>query len=222
MMDLRLILQAGLAQMNIVADERQQDALLVYVQLMHKWNKVYNLTAIRQPSEMLTLHIFDSLSVLSVLDRAASASASNEFRVLDVGSGGGLPGIVLAIMRPAWTIYLLDIVQKKTAFQRQAKAELGLKNVFPETARVEQCTPETFKGAFDVVISRAFADTVDFIQWSGHLCLPNGHLFAMKGPALEAELQRLPADWRVTGIETLHVAQLDAQRHVVLLSPQAT
>lgn len=202
------LLQKGISALDMTLSTEQQRKLLAYVALMEKWNRTYNLTALRQPEQMLTHHILDSLSVVT-----AFAGAKN---VLDVGAGGGLPGIVLAIWAqeafPDMKIALVDTVHKKTAFLTQVKAELGLNNVTVYTARVEALqVPELF----DVITSRAFADLNDFIQWSQHLLATGGHFLSMKGVLPEDEIARLPKEWTVKQIQTLHVPYLDGQRHLI-------
>lgn len=202
------LLQKGIQSLEMTLSTEQQHKLLAYVALMGKWNRTYNLTALREPEQMLTHHILDSLSVVT-----AFAGAK---QVLDVGAGGGLPGIVLAIWAqvayPDMRISLVDTVHKKTAFLTQVKAELGLSNVTVYTARVETLqVPELF----DVITSRAFADLNDFIQWSQHLLAEGGHFLSMKGVLPEDEIARLPKEWAVKQIRTLHVPYLDGQRHLI-------
>jgi 16S rRNA (guanine527-N7)-methyltransferase len=171
---------------------------------MFKWNSVYNLTSLRDPMQMVTHHLLDSLAAVP-----AFAQAHN---VLDVGSGGGLPGIVLAIVRPDMKVSMIDTVHKKTAFLTQVKAELGLSNVTVYTARVEQLQ---VSDKFDVITSRAFADLSDFVNWSSHLLADGGRYIALKGVAPKDEQDRLPAEWQVTGVEPLQVPRLGAERHLV-------
>jgi 16S rRNA (guanine527-N7)-methyltransferase len=175
-----------------------------YLALMFKWNAVYNLTSLRDPMQMVTHHLLDSLAAVP-----AFAKAHN---VLDVGSGGGLPGIVLAIVRPDMKVSMIDTVHKKTAFLTQVKAELSLTNVTVYTARVEQLQ---VSDKFDVITSRAFADLSDFVNWSCHLLADGGRYIALKGVAPKDEQERLPAEWKVTGLEPLQVPRLGAERHLV-------
>jgi 16S rRNA (guanine527-N7)-methyltransferase len=177
-----------------------------YLGLMFKWNAVYNLTSLRDPMQMVTHHLLDSLAAVP-----AFAGARN---VLDVGSGGGLPGIVLAIVRPDMKVAMIDTVHKKTAFLTQVKAELGLGNVTVHTARVEQLQ---VSDKFDVITSRAFADLSDFVNWSCHLLAEQGRYIALKGVAPQDEQQRLPAAWRVSGVQPLQVPRLGAERHLVFI-----
>ena len=203
-------LAAGAAALGLVLSERQQQKLLAYLALMAKWNRTYNLTAVRDPAQMMTHHLLDSLAAV-----AAFAGARN---VLDVGAGGGLPGIVLAIWAaeayPEMRVAMIDTVHKKTAFLMQAKAELQLSNVTVYTARVEQLQVEQH---FDVITSRAFAELNDFIDWSKHLLLPDGRYIAMKGVLPQEEIARLPVGWKVIKTEALAVPGLDAERHLIFI-----
>jgi 16S rRNA (guanine527-N7)-methyltransferase len=156
--------------------------------------------------QMVTHHLLDSLAAVP-----AFAGARN---VLDVGSGGGLPGIVLAIVRPDMKVSMIDTVHKKTAFLTQVKAELGLANVTVYTARVEQLH---VSDKFDVITSRAFADLSDFVNWSSHLLAEQGRYIALKGVAPQDEQQRLPVEWRVSGVQPLRVPRLGAERHLVFI-----
>lgn len=202
------VLQQGSQSLGLSLSATQQEKLLAYVALMAKWNKTYNLTALRQPEQMMTHHILDSLSVVT-----AFSDAKN---VLDVGAGGGLPGLVLAIWAqetfPDMQISMVDTVHKKTAFLTQVKAELGLHNVTVYTSRVEDLVVPAL---FDVITSRAFADLNDFIHWSQQLLAQGGHFLSMKGVLPEDELARLPKEWAVQNIQTLHVPFLDGQRHLI-------
>jgi len=203
---LSAVLGEGIAAMHLDVSPAQQDKLMDYLALMFKWNAVYNLTSLRDPMQMVTHHLLDSLAAVP-----AFAKAHN---VLDVGSGGGLPGIVLAIVRPDMKVSMIDTVHKKTAFLTQVKAELGLTNVTVYTARVEQLQ---VSDKFDVITSRAFADLSDFVNWSCHLLADGGRYIALKGVAPKDEQERLPADWTVTGLEPLQVPKLGAERHLVFI-----
>jgi 16S rRNA (guanine527-N7)-methyltransferase len=200
------VLEEGIAEMGLDVSPAQREQLMDYLGLMFKWNSVYNLTSLRDPMQMVTHHLLDSL--------AAVPAFSHAHNVLDVGSGGGLPGIVLAIVRPDMKVSMIDTVHKKTAFLTQVKAELGLANVTVYTMRVEQLT---VSDKFDVITSRAFADLSDFVNWSSHLLAEGGRYIALKGVAPEEERQRLPDDWRVTGVEPLQVPRLVAERHLVFI-----
>jgi 16S rRNA (guanine527-N7)-methyltransferase len=200
------VLEEGIAEMGLDVSPAQREQLMDYLGLMFKWNSVYNLTSLRDPMQMVTHHLLDSL--------AAVPAFSQAHNVLDVGSGGGLPGIVLAIARPDMKVSMIDTVHKKTAFLTQVKAELGLANVTVYTMRVEQLT---VSDKFDVITSRAFADLSDFVNWSSHLLAEGGRYIALKGVAPEEERQRLPDDWRVTGVDPLQVPRLGAERHLVFI-----
>jgi 16S rRNA (guanine527-N7)-methyltransferase len=203
---LSAVLGEGIAALHLDVSPAQQSKLMDYLALMFKWNAVYNLTSLRDPMQMVTHHLLDSLAAVP-----AFATAHN---VLDVGSGGGLPGIVLAIVRPDMNVSMIDTVHKKTAFLTQVKAELGLVNVTVYTARVEQLQ---VSDKFDVITSRAFADLSDFVNWSCHLLADGGRYIALKGVAPKDEQQRLPAEWKVTGLQPLQVPSLGAERHLVFI-----
>jgi 16S rRNA (guanine527-N7)-methyltransferase len=203
---LSAVLGEGIAAMGLDVSPAQQDKLMNYLALMFKWNAVYNLTSLRDPMQMVTHHLLDSLAAVP-----AFAAARN---VLDVGSGGGLPGIVLAIVRTDMNVSMIDTVHKKTAFLTQVKAELGLANVTVYTARVEQLQ---VSDKFDVITSRAFADLSDFVNWSSHLLADGGRYIALKGVAPKDEQERLPAEWKVDKVEPLDVPRLGAERHLVFI-----
>ena len=208
-MSLAAQLQAGLAAEGLELPAATQSRLLAYVALLNKWNGTYNLTAIRKEGDMIAQHLLDSLSVLPALPESALAGR----RWADVGSGAGLPGIPLAIVRPDLDMTLIETVEKKSAFLRQAKIELGLSNITVVRGRVED-----IPGAgFDAVISRAFAELADFVRLAGHLLAPNGTLYAMKGVLPDDEISRLPAAWAVLDCLRLSVPGLDAQRHLIVL-----
>jgi 16S rRNA (guanine527-N7)-methyltransferase len=197
-------LSAGVAEMGLAVTPEQQVKLLDYLALLQKWNGVYNLTAIRQPKQMVSHHLLDSLAVLPYLWPQ---------RWLDVGCGAGLPGLVLAVMRPEWTFTMLDSNSKKTGFVQQAAIELELHNVEVCCARVETWQAEQ---KFDGIISRAFAEAGDFVRVTRHLLASTGRWAAMKG-APEQELMRLPEGIRVENVITLHVPKLEAARSLVVL-----
>jgi len=204
------LLTDGVGELGLELSDAQLGKLLDYVTLLAKWNAVYNLTAIRDPRQMLIQHILDSLSIVPHLVQR------NPGTVLDVGSGGGLPGIVLAIVRPDWGVTVNDIVHKKTAFQAQAKAELGLANLSVVTGRVETLRPGAEVSAkFDVIVSRAFAELADFVTLARHLVAEQGAILAMKGVRPDDEIERLPAGAHVEQIIRLDVPFLDAERHLV-------
>jgi len=184
--ELTRALERGLAELPLALSGRQVEQLIDYLALLAKWNAVYNLTAIRDPAQMVTHHLLDSL--------AAVPAFAGARRVLDVGAGGGLPGMVLAIcgavQNPPLQVAMIDTVHKKTAFLTQVKAELGLQNVTVYTGRVEQLqVPELF----DVITSRAFADLGDFVAWAGHLLASGGKMIALKGVAPDEEISHLPS-----------------------------
>lgn len=201
----------GISRLGLPPDAGKAGQLLDYLALLSKWNGVYNLTAVRDPMQMVTQHLLDSLAALP-----AFAGAGN---VLDVGAGGGLPGMVLAIFRPEMQVSLIDTVHKKTAFLTQVKAELGLLNVDIYTGRVEQLQGI---GKFDVITSRAFADLADFVRWSCHLLADRGRFIAMKGAAAPDELARLPEGWKIIQVLALAVPELQAERHLILIERSGT
>jgi 16S rRNA (guanine527-N7)-methyltransferase len=208
--ELASLLAGGVGELGLDLTDAQLNKLLDYVALLSKWNAVYNLTAIRDPRQMLIQHILDSLSIVPHLAPLGPSS------VLDVGSGGGMPGIVLAIVLPEWTITTNDIVHKKTAFQAQAKAELGLTNLSVVTGRVETLKPGAEVPAkFDVIVSRAFAELSDFVTLARHLVEEQGAIWAMKGVRPDGEIERLPAGAHVEQIIRLNVPSLDAERHLI-------
>lgn len=200
------VLKDGINKLQLDLNEKQVEQLLDYLALLNKWNGVYNLTSVRDPMQMVKLHLLDSLAAVP-----AFAGASN---VLDVGAGGGLPGVVLAISRPDMKVSMIDTVHKKTAFLNQVKAELGLSNVTVYTKKVQELAVKTH---FDVITSRAFADLSDFVNWSGHLLADGGRFIALKGVAPADERERLPAPWKVQKLAPLEVPGLDAERHLVFI-----
>ena len=192
----------------------QVDTLIAYLALLQRWNGTYNLTAVRDPAQMLTLHLADCLAVIGPLRRACSNGSR---RLLDVGSGGGLPGVVIAALNPAIDVTCVDTVGKKAAFVRQVAAELRLRNLHAAHARVEQ-----LKAApFDVVTSRAFASLADFVRLTRSHVAENGLWMAMKGKRPAEELAALPAGVDVFHVEQLLVPGLDAERCLVWMRPQA-
>jgi len=199
-------LAEGLAAMGLDLDADRQAKLVAYLHLLEKWNKVHNLTAIREPAKMVVLHLLDSLAVLPHVGFART--------LLDVGTGAGLPGIPLAVARPSLAVSLLDANHKKATFLRQAKGELALDNVQVICERVETWRPGA---AFDIVVSRAFADLALFVSQAGHLVAPGGTMLAMKGVNPREELAGIPPTHRVENVVELHVPTLDAQRHLVFL-----
>ena len=201
----------GIKQQSLNITEEQQQKLIQFVALLSKWNKVYNLTSIRNKKEMVTLHLLDSLIVLPFFD---GAKASPIKSVLDVGTGGGIPGIPLAICLPNIEFVLLDARAKKIRFIQTAIAQLGLKNVTAIHARVEDYNgPEGKK--FDRIISRAFASLEDMLNYCQHVCQPDGRFLAMKGQILEEEIAQLPEGFKIDELNELKVPGLNAQRHLV-------
>ena len=198
------------AAIGLTLGARQRAQLVAFLTLLAKWNRTYNLTAIREPERMVTHHVLDALAVLPYLPR------TDALRALDVGSGGGVPGLPLAIARPSWRVVLLDASQKKGTFLRQATIELGLANVEAVTTRIEDYAPAA---PFDVVISRAFSDLATFARAGLRLLAPGGRLYAMKGALPADEINALPASVRVVATVSLAVPGLDAQRHLVVMEP---
>lgn len=206
--DVRGLLDTGLEALGLALDASQRDALARYVALLAKWNRTYNLTAIREPERMVTHHILDSLAILPHLPDTAA------LRVLDVGSGGGLPGIPLAIARPGWRVDLADPVHKKAAFTTQAALELGLRYVTSHAVRAEALVPEA---PYDLIVSRAFAELRLFCDVALRHLAPRGRLVAMKGVHPAEELADLPDGVVVIATPSLHVPGLDATRHLVIM-----
>lgn len=196
----------GLAALGIEVTPAQRARMGAHLELVAKWNRVHNLTAVRETGQMVALHLLDSLTLAPHLRGART--------LLDVGSGAGFPGIPIAIARPDLAVTVLDSSRKKCAFLEQAKAELGLDNVQVAYERVEQWQPE---GRFDAVASRAFAELADFVSQARHLVTPGGRMLAMKGVHPFEEIARVPASHRVVEVVELAVPSLDARRHLVLL-----
>jgi 16S rRNA (guanine527-N7)-methyltransferase len=218
MSDLRTTLQAGLQSLQLELDARQVELLLDYVGLLQKWNKVYNLTAVRDPAEMMTHHLLDSLAAIGPLLRQTQGRA---LQLLDVGSGGGLPGVVIAIACPQIQVRCVDTVAKKAAFIQQAAATLKLPNLRGLHARVESLNALSGQG-YDVVCSRAFASLIDFVHWSRAALNADGVWMAMKGKHPAEELDALKADASVADVfhvEQLQVPGLDAERCIVWMRP---
>jgi len=207
--ELKLALAEGISALGLSMSEGVQEQLLDYMALIQKWNKVYNLTALRDPQEILTHHLLDSLSAIGPLMRQAS-SFDEAFSFLDVGSGGGLPGVVIAICCPKVKVTCVDTVSKKAAFVQQVAASLKLVNLKGLHARVE-----TLTGPFDVIGSRAFASLPDFINWSSGALAPKGIWMAMKGKLPVEEMAALPPTAQVFHVEQLQVPGLDAERCMI-------
>ena len=204
-MNPELQLRQGLSALRIDLPQGGAARLLQYLALLSKWNRAYNLTAIREPARLVSHHLLDSLSVLPHLSGPG---------IVDVGSGPGLPGIPLAVARPDWSVTLIDSNHKKTAFLRQVVIELKLQNVEVVADRVEHWEPS---GPVDVAISRAFSDLPAFADSARHLCGATGVLAAMKGVHPDEELAQLPADLQLLRVVPLDVPGVRAARHLVLL-----
>ena len=202
-------LRHGLSDLGSTLSDMQVQQLLQYMGLIQKWTKVYNLTAVRDPAEMLTHHLLDSLAAIAPLDSQLQARglATRAVRLLDVGSGAGLPGIVIAICRPDITVHCVDTVAKKAAFIQQVAVSLKLPNLRGLHARVESLTEP-----YDVVSSRAFASLADFTNWSSGALAGHGVWMAMKGKHPADEISVLPASVEVFHVEQLRVPGLDAER----------
>lgn len=207
------LLREGAAKLGVELTEGQGEQLLAYGALILKWNKVYNLTALRDPSLVLTHHLLDSLSVVPPLRRERPGST----KLLDVGSGAGLPGAVIAILRPDIDVSCLDAVAKKAAFVQQVAVELKLPNLHGLHARVE-----SLQGSYDVISARAFASLPDFVEGSTHLLAPDGCWLAMKGKVPDDEIAQLQVKVDVFHVEHLAVPGLDAERCIVWMrKPEA-
>lgn len=212
------------AALGLPATPEVVGKLLGYLDLLQRWNTTYNLTAVRDPHDMLRLHLADCLAVVAPMARQLGSalddpggSAPRSLRVLDVGSGGGLPGVVLAVMFPHWQVVCVDTVGKKAAFIRQVAVELGLRNLGAEHARVEALKG----GAFDVITSRAFASLVDFTRLSRASLAPRGVWMAMKGKTPADELSALSDGVEVFHVEPLSVPGLNAERCMVWMRSKA-
>nr|WP_228066329.1 16S rRNA (guanine(527)-N(7))-methyltransferase RsmG [Superficieibacter sp. 1612_C1] len=197
----RLLDKAGIS-----LSDHQKNQLVAYVDMLHKWNKAYNLTSVRDPNEMLVRHILDSLVVAPYLEGT---------RFIDVGTGPGLPGIPLSIVRPEAQFTLLDSLGKRVRFLRQVQHELKLDNVQPVQSRVEDFPAEP---PFDGVISRAFASLTDMVQWCHHLPGEKGRFYALKGQLPDDEISQLPVEFSVESVVKLRVPELEGERHLVLLT----
>jgi 16S rRNA (guanine527-N7)-methyltransferase len=200
-------LAAGIAALDLALPAGAEAKLLDYLALLDKWNRVYNLTAVRDPERMVSHHLLDSLATVPFFQGESA---------LDVGSGGGLPGIPLAIARPALRVTLIDSIAKKTAFLLQVKAELGLSNLAVVTGRVEDYRPDA---RFDVITSRAFSDLKEFVTLTRHLLKPSGHWLAMKGLYPHEEIAALPPGVKVSADHAIMVPGLEASRHLIVLEP---
>lgn len=242
--------QAAALALGLALDDAVLDRLMAYLQLLQRWNQVYNLTALRDPAQMLSHHLVDCLAVLPALRRWAAAGGvapsadeaargsgaapARVLRILDVGSGGGLPGVVLAAVEPAWQVACVDTVAKKASFIRQVAAELRMPNLQGLHARVENLQPppallaaggatgQPAAAGYDLITSRAFASLPDFTRLSAHLLAPGGVWVAMKGKPPDDEQAALPPGVEVFHVEHLQVPGLDAQRCLVWMRRQTT
>lgn len=205
-------LRSGAKALNLNLSDEQIQRLLGYMALIQKWTKVYNLTAVRDPADMLTHHLLDSLTAVAPLSRHTQGQS---FKVLDVGSGGGLPGVVLAICMPELNVTCVDTVAKKAAFVQQVAVSLKLPNLRGIHARVESLTDP-----YDVICSRAFASLPDFVTWSRSALAESGAWMAMKGKHPQGEIDALPADVKVFHVEPLTVPGLNVERCMVWIKPE--
>lgn len=211
-------LDQGLERLGLELALPARRQLIEYLALIARWNRVYNLTAVRDPADMLSQHLLDSLAVVPSLLRqlshagSADQTTARKIRVLDVGSGAGLPGVVLSIVEPGWEVTCVDAVAKKASFIRQVAAELGLPQLRAQHARVEDLPAQP---GYDIVTSRAFASLADFVSLTRHLLNPAGCWMAMKGKVPDDEVADLPAGVEVFHVEQLKVPSLEAQRCLV-------
>jgi 16S rRNA (guanine527-N7)-methyltransferase len=215
-----LRLEAAARVLHMEISGQQRDALLNYLDQLQRWNRTYNLTAMRDPEQMLVQHVFDSLAVLPPLLNILDKNTVDSTTIVDVGSGAGLPGAVLAIMQPSWSVHCVDAVEKKMAFVRQVSGALRLPNLQAVHQRVETLAPYHA----NIVISRAFASLLDFANLAGRHVAKNGYLLAMKGrePSEEIDALQRQSEWRVSRIQPLSVPELNAQRCLVWMSHQGT
>ncbi len=200
-----LRLRQGISSLGLTLDEGQVSQLLQYLDLLQKWNRAYNLTAIRDPLQMVTLHLLDSLSIVPFIQGE---------RIIDVGTGPGLPGIPLAICYPQKQFTLLDSNGKKTRFLQQVRQELGLDNIQIVNGRVEQ---HEAGAGYEIVISRAFASLADMLHWCGDICSEDGAFLAMKGVYPQEEIESMPSGFVLATSHELSVPGCDAQRHLMVI-----
>jgi 16S rRNA (guanine527-N7)-methyltransferase len=212
--EMKSALADAVTELGLTLADPQLDQLLAYLALIQKWNKVYNLTAVREPKAMLTQHLVDSLSLMPALRRHAGGEP---LRMMDVGSGGGLPGVVVAICEPTIDVTCVDAVAKKASFIKQVAAELALPNLHGEHSRVEALNT----APFDLITSRAFASLLDFTTLTHRHLKPDAIWLAMKGQHPAEELAALPSDLDVFHVEQLRVPGLDAQRCLIWIKPRA-
>lgn len=209
----RNILIDGIEQLALKASSQQVDALVAYIELLRKWNRVHNLTSIDKPLAIVRDHLLDSLAVLPHMKKLSIK------RLLDVGSGAGLPGLPIAILQPDFQVCLLDSREKRTQFLQQVKIELNLQNVSVECGRIEHFRPDKL---YDGVITRAFSNLANSITMSQHACDQGGYFLAMKGQVPAAELENLNPGISVKAIEVLQVPGLNSQRHLIILQNKCT
>lgn len=203
----RAKLTAGIDSMGITCTDEQVNLLLAYLDMLERWNKTFNLTAIRDPMQMINLHLLDSLAVLPHI--------GDKKNLIDVGTGPGLPGIPLAIMHPDKNFTLLDSAGKKTRFLFQVRSELGLNNVLEVNKRAESFIPQT---PYDAVLSRAFSSIPDMLKVCQHLVTDTGCFIAMKGKLPESELSAIPKGYKVTDLCRLHIPDVDGERHLITIT----
>lgn len=206
-------LSDGLQQQGQDIEPEKQQKLIAFIELLNKWNKVYNLTSVRKPQQMIPLHLLDSLALLPFLSTADSSIK----RVLDVGTGAGLPGIPLAICLPDIEFVLMDARGKKVRFIQTVIAQLQLKNVTAIHSRVEQYQLDNTQ-QFDRILSRAFASLKDMLLLCQHLTQPQGKFLAMKGQIPEEDIAQLPEGFKIDAINPLEIAYLNAQRHLIQIA----
>jgi 16S rRNA (guanine527-N7)-methyltransferase len=214
-------LRSGIDKLELRLDDGRLRQLLHYLRLIERWNRVYNLTAVREPQAMLTQHLLDCLAIVPALERGLAAAGVGQggaqpLRLLDVGSGAGLPGVILAICRPDWQITCVDAVAKKASFIRQVAAELGLSNLAATHQRVEAMGPDA---RFDLITSRAFSTLADLVDLTRERLAPGGCWAAMKAKLQDGEANQLPTDVALFHVEPLAVPGLDAARCLAWIRP---
>lgn len=212
-------LKKGVDQLHLKLDDEVLDSLLNYIFEFLRWNKTHNLSAIQSAEESITLHLLDSLAILPYLDDYVRENFSNrEFSIADLGTGGGLPGLVIAICRPTWKVYLMEAIQKKTVFLEHVVMRQNLKNVTVCPGRIES-TSQSLKKSVNCCISRAFSDFGKFIDLSAPMLVEDGVIWAMKAKLLEEDLKTIPKNWKIQANNLLHIPGLEAQRRLFKLSP---
>jgi len=208
--DLLAHLEQGIQACGFILEENAKAKLIAYVEILHKWNAIHNLTAVRDPQDMIARHILDSLTVYSIFAEPEGAVK----QVIDVGTGAGLPGIILAICLPSYSFVLLDSHQKKMHFVQHVILSLGLKNAVSVSTRVEHYRPDCL---FDWVISRAFSSLAQFVKSSGHLCAKDGRLIAMKGRVSEREYSALPAEYIIERSYPIRMPQIGVDKSLLFI-----